>query len=478
MKKFRIFLYSFLFLAIIVLAFFYLAPFGKITYRHNFSRQYLLGKGFFHKFGPSERIVDNKIMGDPVYFYLNSPRNFSQAKLKIKYKISPQALENNRFINIETGVLVDKENWRYNLNPIFNNVLLNTFSDQNIQINDDLFFYQKDNNFKNYQDFLDNNDFSSSVFYNYNFNYEYFLPDYQPRGNNENLVIKNIRGSHSFYVYLKDEDLKIDFSFLNESKNDKSNLPKNLSIFVYYQDKIIFSENNSFLDNNYLEYLLNLPSLPEGAYKIEIKTDDDVLIKDINTKLSKLVFINRVWLDNQSPGFVLFSNKNNFRIKALESLCLGKIKINEDNFLIDKIFQQFNINVDKKEANSAQLTEIESGSCGFLFENNGLFSFSQESFFNPTLDKLDEFTNTEKIDFILGNFRFPEEMGDYYVSEVNIDLVNAIREKDGYNFIISAPFLKNIAEEQYIEIKEIEIELIGKNLFTKIKEEINEKFKR
>ncbi|MDD3931842.1 MAG: hypothetical protein PHT04_06700 [Eubacteriales bacterium] len=477
MKKFRIFLYSFLFFAIIVLAFFYFAPFGKITYRHNFSRQYLLGKGFFHKIGPSERVVDNKIMGDPVYFYLNSPRNFSQAKLTMKYKISPQALENNDFINIEAGVLVDKENWRYNLKPVFNNVLLNLSGSQNIQFNNDLFFYQKNNNFKNYQDFLDNKDFSSAVFYNYNLNYQYFLPNYHLHNNEQNLIIENIRGSYSFYTYIKNENLDISFDFLNLEKNSQNDIKK-ISILVYFQDKLIFSEGGIFSENNSLNYLLSLPDLPEGSYKVEIKADDQVLTKKIDTKLTKLSFINRIWLDQQNNGFTIFSNKNNFRTKALESVCLGEIEIDNKVFVIDKIFQQFNIEINKEKKNLEQLTKINSDSCGFLIENNGLFSFSEDSFFDPTLNKLDQYTNIEEIEFILADFSLPQKINDYYVSEININLEKAVKEKDGYNFIISAPFLKNIIENECIEIKEIEIELIGKNLFTKIKEKINERFKR
>ena len=477
MKKFRIFLYSFLFFAIVGLAFFYFAPFGKITYRHDFSRQYFLGKGFFYKFGPSERVIDNKIIGDPVYFYLNSPRNFSQAKLTMKYKISPQVLENNDFINIEAGVLVDKENWRYNLKPIFNNVLLNLSGDQNIQISNGLFFYQKNNNFKNYQDFLDNNDFSSTVFYNYNLNYQYFLPNYQPNNSEQNLIIENIRGSYSFYTYVKNENLDINFDFLDLGKNSQNDIKK-LSILVYFQDELIFSESGIFSDDNSLNYLLSLPGLPEGSYKVEIKADDQVLTKKIDTKLNKLSFINRVWFDQKNNGFEIFSNKNNFRVKALESSCLGEIEINNKIFLIDKIFQQFNIEISKEKKNLEPLTKINSDSCGFLIENNGLFSFSENSFLDPTLNKLDQYTNIENINFILADFSLPQKINDYYVSEININLERAVKEKDGYSFIISAPFLKNITEDQYIEIKEIKIELVGKNLFTKIKEEINERFRK
>lgn len=480
MKKFRFFLYSTLLLAIIVLANFYFVPLGEVTYKYNFSKKYFLGKGFFHKFGPSERIVDNKIIGDPIYFYVNSPRNFSEAKLKIKYKISPEVFEKNEFINIEAGVLLDKKNWRYSLVPIFNNVLLNLANSWDVQTENGLSFYQKSKQFQNYKEFLNNNDFSSAAFYNYNLNFDYFLPNYESQANAQELTIENIRGSYSFYTYLKEESLKIDFSFIDKVNKVRSELsePKNLSIFVYYQDKLIFSENSSFLQDNSLKYSLNLPSLPEGAYKIEVKVDDNILTKEINTNLSKLTFINRVWLEGQEDGFVLFSNKNNIRIKSLESLCLGEVKINKEIFLIDKIYQQFNIDILDKSNGLGLLNKISSDSCGFLIENSGLFSFSRESFFDPTLKKLEAGIDWEKINFVLADFQYPEKINDYYISEISLDLKNSIKEKDGYNFIISAPFLKNLLSSQYLEIEEMEIKLTGKNLFTKIKEKIDVKFKK
>ena len=140
MKKFRIILYSFLVFFILVLAFLYIVPGVKIKYQYSFSRPYLWGRGFFHKFGPEDRIINNKIIGDPVYFYLRSPRNFSEAKLKIKYRFSPELIVNHDFINLEAGVLVDKDNWNYSLKPFYNNVLENLTE---AQIEDGVLFYQK-----------------------------------------------------------------------------------------------------------------------------------------------------------------------------------------------------------------------------------------------------------------------------------------------------------------------------------------------
>ena len=104
MKKVRFFLYGLLLVILVILACFYFVPSGKISYKYDFSQKYyniIGGRGFFHKLGPPERIIDkNKIIGDPVYFYLKNFRNFSSAKMKIKYQISPNLLEKNNFLNI------------------------------------------------------------------------------------------------------------------------------------------------------------------------------------------------------------------------------------------------------------------------------------------------------------------------------------------------------------------------------------------
>ena len=62
--------------------------------------------------------------------------------------------------------------------------------------------------------------------------------------------------------------------------------------------------------------------------------------------------------------------------------------------------------------------------------------------------------------------------GEYYISEISLDLQNAWREKGVYRFIISAPFLKDVDSSNYIEISDLEIELSGKTLLRKINEKL------
>jgi hypothetical protein len=321
-------------------------------------------------------------------------------------------------------------------------------------------FAQKNKNYYSIEDFLNQKDFSSTVLYNYNLNYDYILPNYET--NNDIIDIYNLKGSYSFYTYVKDEDLKIDFSFLNEKIDDK----KKPMIFVYYQDQLILEDelsNNDSLSN----FNLSLTNLPEGAYKIEIKVDDDWITKKLVSHNSKIVFINRVWLNDLSAGFKIWSNKNNFKIKSFSAKCLSDVKINKEVFSVNEIYKQFDFSAN--QAIKDDLNEISSDSCGLLIETDGLFAFSKNSFFNPIINKLNGESNWNNIDTVIANYELPKKENDYYISEIEMDLHSAIRDKDGYRFLISAPFLKNLDNDEYIELKEINMEFEGSNLIDKIK---------
>jgi hypothetical protein len=116
--KIRIFLWSIFGLGLLFLAYEKTVPFGHISYMTDFKHyNYFIGK-----LTPKERIESDgsitRIIGDPVYFSVYSPRNFNRATLTFEYK---------RFGNgqvkipiIEAGILADKKVWRYDLEPVEN----------------------------------------------------------------------------------------------------------------------------------------------------------------------------------------------------------------------------------------------------------------------------------------------------------------------------------------------------------------------
>lgn len=468
MKYKKISLYLNIFLLVLPLFFFFLyfVPFGHIIYKKDFSKNYnniFLGKGPVYKFGPNDRIIDkNKLIAEPAYFYLKTARNFDLAKMKIKYKISDKAFSDNNFINVEAGVLLNKNNWNYKLYPVYNKTLNDLSHSWNYQKIGKAIFFQKEKKFDTLTNFLENKDFSSLLLYNYNLENDFVLNNYE-RSDYE-FKTPALRGSHVFYTYLKNEDLQFDFSFRNLDIENKSQL----DLFVYLGQDVVYSKSFSadeFVDGKKIDFNLNLPDLPESVYKIEIRASDSFIVEKIVSHLSKFVFLHKLNLYDTKNGFQVFSNKNDFRIKSLEAQCLNSVNINDQPFIVDRIFQQFSFNVPNKNLNI-----ISSESCGMLIEGRGLFSFSEQSFFNPLIDLLDKDNLPDNYNFVIAEYDFPQKEDNYYSSEVEIDLKNAWRENGEYRFIISAPFLKGLDNEEYLEIKNIEIELFGKNFKDKLSE--------
>jgi hypothetical protein len=447
-----------LFLMVVILSFLYFLPFGEISYEHDFSesRYNLLGgQGFFHNLGPKERVKEkNKIMGDPAYFYLRAFRNFNSADLKIKYSFSDDLLKND-YLDFKIGVLVDKDNWRYKMYPVYNKTLNDLSETWDLRENDGLLFLQKEKVFDDYLSFLDQADFSRTAFYNYNINHNYIIPDYEKSNEDEKLIIEGLRGSYSFFTYIKDENLKIDFSFY--SLKPEKEKPY---IYVYQQDNLIFNDE---IDTEE-ELELNIADLSEGFYRVEIQASEDLISEKIETPLSKLAFLNRMWLFDQKEGFNLFSNQNDFRIKAFNSACLDDVVINEEKFSLDRIYQQVNLNIDGNDLN-----KISSESCGLLIENNGVFAFSRDSFFDPRLASLNDDTRLNNLDFILADYHPSKKKKEFYTSEIEIDLSEAFKEDGSYQFIISAPSLKYLEPDKYIEIHSIEMCLKTNSLLDKIR---------
>lgn len=471
-KKLKLFLNLVLLFFLFFFVFLYIAPFGNISYKKDFQKKInniFLAKGHIYKLGPADRVHNkNKIIAEPAYFYLRTPRSFDSARLKIKYKISEKSLANGRLINVQAGVLLNKDSWSYSLGPIYNNALNLAIEDWAYDKEGDTVFLQKDKKFENLDNFLNKKDFSSLAVYNYKLSNNYLIDKYTKK-EDYSFSTPSLLGSHVFYTYLKDENLKFDFLFENIDKNNKNNL----DIFVYSENNIIFSksfDSGQFKDGKSLNFSLDLPYLPEGVYRVEIRANNSFIIKSIKSYLDKISFLNKVSLYNTSNGFQVFSNKSNFKIKVLDAQCLGQISINNQSFLLDEIYRQFSLDLPFQEFNS-----IKSNSCGLLIENNGLFSFEKESLFNPLISSIESLVDLDSFSFIIANYDPPKREGEYYFSELDIDLKNAWREDDEYRFIISAPFLNGLDLNEYLEIKEIEIKLSGKSLKTKILDLFNHK---
>ncbi|MCU0679894.1 MAG: hypothetical protein MUF50_01130 [Planctomycetes bacterium] len=535
-KKIRITLAFLLFLAI---AFFLLAklvPLGKITYSFKEGDiNFVGGQGFISKLSPADRLATNndlKIIGDPVYFSLLTPRNFEKAKMTIFYE------ENISRPLVEFGVLADKF-WHYQMQPLENKVIDNiSFSWSKICEND-ICLWQKKKVFSDLKEFEKNPPARGEIAV---YNVDNYLAEtglYRNFQLNEKIVTKNfvlpyvLRGRHQFYTYVQTQDLNSNSNnasvqvteqktnnfnteqktnnFNTEQKTNNSNktndlylnlsfqdLNKNkeadpIEILIYYANNLIDSykiaDDGNTTDNGVrsaeISKQISIPGLLEGAYKIEIKVNDDILITHLEINQTKNAFLNKLWLYEQGKENInIFSDVNVLKVKTISPASLQTISFGSDKLSITETYAQF---VSQPQIG---FKEINLAKDGLILEGAGVFSFNPESFFNPSLKTINsDFILNSEINFILANYKVTNDvkMNDLITNTpsiinndtpitktavLNFSLAKAYREKNKYGFIISIPGLR--AEEnknEYLKIKEIKIELTGKSLYSWLKEQ-------
>lgn len=456
----RVFLWSLLILILIWFAWMKIIPTGHIIYKTK-----IFGNDFFiGKLSPTERVEGkNKIIGDPVYFSLSTPRRFDRAQVELEY-------ENNSSQDlIEFGVLVGEKNWNYRLEPVENRVIDN-LEDWNKISEADLTLLQRKKNYDNIKSFLENPPARDKIaLYNTKLEDEYLLDDYQA-GNHIYNFDKVLRGRYAFYTYIKDESLAFDFRFqdLNEDKDTDE-----VTIDLYYNNQVIDSwhldDDGVVIDNGHWSeernLSLELKNLPEGVYKIEVNTGDDILTKNIATKQTKMAFVGTFRLaKNNKTNQTLFTDGQELFVKTLNPDSLQTILIDDKELIINETYKQFSTNL-----SSINISQVKIEKDGLILASDGVITFSKEALLNPGFKKVDGNLDTNRVDYILANYRSPEIIDGAKKVNLDIDLSDAYREDSKYSFIISIPGL-SIEDGKDVKIKSIKINLFGKSLLEKIKE--------
>lgn len=469
-------------LLIFLLLFLYLkiVPFGQISYSRDYSSTWRSGKGFISGFTPAERVdLETSevpaIIGDPVYFSVFTPRTFDQAKMTIVYR-------DNLTIDlpiIEAGVLVDNIVWRYDLKPVDNKALDYLMLRWDKLEENGLLFLQKEKNYSSLADWekdlakgkikdCSNVSTNCLAVYNYTPPYKYQVANYQPLL--PLTIDQPLRGAHQFYLYLKDEPLHLDFSFIDQNLDLK---PAPI--------KIILSSENGIIDTQTVDdpnlnpgsgqmeekkVTIDKRNLPAGIYKVEVKITDDMIIKKISSSIGRLSFIHKIWPVSGQGNLKVYTDSNYLQVKALSPASLQTISFGGNKFSLTEAYRQF----DFYSEDGGLIKEIKIAQDDLILENNGVFALSPNALINPSLMKVDRFFSVKMpVKYIVAEYQKPKEVNGFKVATVEFDLQNAYREKGKYNFMIAVPGLK--ADDKLndnLEIYKINIEFEGRTLWQKI----------
>lgn len=464
----------------LVLVFLYLkiVPGGEVSYMRFWPAKFSLGKGFINNFTPIDRVDDSsnevvKIIGDPVYFSVFTPRTFDKARLTIIYR-------DNLKINtplIEAGVLADKTIWRYDLQPISNKSLdylgiLWEKKEENGQI-----FIQKEEHYSSISEL--ENDLRSGglkacslplerclAVYNYTPDYNYQIANYQ-RSLPINIT-KSLRGPHQFYLYSSGDPLylKLTFDYLRQSAK-----PSPIEVILSSQSEIIksinISDDGTVSGDSGKEIIIEEKNLPAGVYKVDIKSSDDVLIKNIYSSLGKLTFVNKVWLyGNTGEQLDLYTDSNHLQVKLLNPASRQKIIFDEQEFNLTEAYLQTELFSPSPKA----IKKISLEKDDIILENNRGLSLTADSLFNPNFMKVDRLFSVDSAPpYIIAKYQKPFEEEGLKTATAEFNLKGVYREKGKYSFMISIPGLRaedNIADN--VEIYEVKIDFSGRTIWQKL----------
>lgn len=461
-NKLRIYLLASLILAIITLLYLAILPSGSAEYI------FIPGEknSFWGRLSPVTRMGvvhsdSQEIIGDPAYINLRTSRPFKEAELVISYKHS-----DSKNINIiEAGVLADKSKWRYQLHPV-NNIFINKLSSEWFKIQKgNTILLQKSKKFSTISDFIANPPQSSKIaVYNYDLESKY-----TPKQSSANKTTKTlnykIRGPYEFYTYAHNEEaLNFDFEFTSLNQFEEKNPTE---VFLYYKGKIISSYSIIESDNNDNKkkpshITIDLKDMPEGVYKIEVKTSNNTLTNAITHTQSHLSFINKLWI-HKSPqeNFQIFSDSDNVSFITRNPESIQSVFLNNSKLDINETYKQFN---QKTKSNPARILlqkdDIE-------IAGNGVFAFNKDQLINPTFEKVDvnfDLSNS-KIEYIIANYKIPSQKAGWTESKINIDISRAYRENNTYSFMISIPGLKADDDiKDSLQIHQIKVKLKGDNI--------------
>jgi len=446
-----------------------IVPDGKIGYVYDFGHDNF----FIGKLTPAERVEPpagggQKIIGEPVYFSLRTPRRFDQAKVTIKYRRANGG--DTAAPVIEAGVLADKTIWRYDLKPVDNGIIDRLAADWSAIREGDTLLLERNHNYDSVSEFLSDQPPRGEIaLYNYDLNGEYLIPGYAAKTSVKTIDYP-LRGAYQLYTYIKDEPLDFDFSFVDLNLNKD---PDPIELNLYYRDQLIDSRR---LDDDGItgdigeksaarNLRFNLANLPEGAYKIELRANNDIVTEKIATRQSKIAFINKFWLDNTGKPdmhLTVYTDSSEVRVQTSNPANLQTVIVGDESLRMDKTYTQY-----AAKTNSTS-TAVVLERDDLLLAGDGVFAFSPEALINPAYKKVNDNLDVDRagIDYILADYVPPRQDGDWQTATVDFDLTHAYREDGKYSFILSIP---GMAPDDGLVVDEIMVELEGKGLVEKIR---------
>ena len=243
------------------------------------------------------------------------------------------------------------------------------------------------------------------------------------------------------------DNLNLEFEIWKKDLNLRSNDLDELEVSFYKKDKLIKTvtlpdDGNDYSSGNITiqKGRLEAKNLKEGVYRINLISNEDVIINKIMCNCGKMVFENKISIYEPTQVYTESPTEVELKFKTYHNTSLQTITINkEEKLKVDKSNTFFSYKINKGE----HLIEIPKGDT--LIVSPYYFSFSKDSYFTPFDPVVVE--DPSIADFILlerGENKIINEKNGWIIGEVEFDIKDLyLSEGNKQNFILNFPINNN-----------------------------------
>lgn len=418
---------------------------------------------YINRILPAERAVANDddgslaLIADPAYFSVTLPEGaFTSVDVALEYRNHGQPI-------FELGALTDVYAQSYDLRPVENR-LIDESVWQKTRVGDRVLL-QRTPEFASIEAFLANPPARSRIAtYHDELTQPYRDPAYVPLGAVQTFDA-SLRGYHKLVTYIKNEDLAFTFRYMD--MNRTAGADEGVVRVWNEADEIVY-EQRFTNDGNSTDNQISSPPTTinvtgqgwsEGVYAIELSGTSDIFWRQIVTTQRYATFVNRLYVGDdvghlaEPRPTTFYTDAKHFTFETFHADSPQAVQIGRTTIPLPASHEKVQQSLFDK---GVVLGRTPVGDIKITGE--GLFAFSESSFFNPYPARLTVNTDIEAlgIDFILASYTEPAVLdGEWREAKASFTLDGMAIENGALKFILSAP---NIAvQEDSIDIRRVTV---------------------
>jgi len=291
----------------------------------------------------------------------------------------------------------------------------------------------------------------------------------------------HLRGSHTFYIYLKNslnlyvEKQDINWyeggDVLNISLKDLNN---NILGSALIEDDGITNTNKTKMPAKNTS--LRIENLTKGVYILELKGNSDIIITKIKLNTNKIVSqkifsadsSNYLREEDQKVQFYTEAKKNNTYInfQTYHEAYLQNISIENKNLSIEKRATKNSFKLNKGKYT------ITIPKSNVIIESYSYITFKKENYFEPFEYSIVKIPSKKEdflgIDYLITEYKNSKKENGWIIAQTSFEMKDLYIDANKLNLMINIPHLsKNETANQYVAIDWINITIQKDGLFKK-----------